>query len=70
MILDQYKKKKHYLFLKTQMEKQLKLRLILSLKATKMTGKGLVKETKDGKLQIRKNQENLRSLYILNILLS
>ena len=57
-------KKKHYLFLKTQMEKQLKLRLILSLKGTKMTGKGQAKEIKDGKRQIRKNQGNLRNLYI------
>ena len=57
-------KKKHYLFLKMLMVKQLKLHLIQSLKGTKMTGKGLVKEIKDGKLQIRKNQGNLRGLYI------
>ena len=57
-------KKKHYLFLKTQMAKQLKLHSILSLKGTRMTGKGLVKEIKDGKRQTRKDQENLRRLYI------
>ncbi len=57
-------KKKHYLFLKTQMVKQFKLHLIISLKGTRMTGKGMVKKTKDGKLQIGKNQEILRSLCI------
>ena len=58
------------LFLKIQMVKQLKLHLIQNLKDTKMIGKELVKEIRDGKQQIRKNQENLRSLFILNILLS
>ena len=57
-------KKKHYLFLKIQMVKQLKLRLIQNLKDTKMTGKEPVKEIRDGKQQIKKNQENLRNLYI------
>ena len=64
MILDRYQKKRHYLFLKMQMGKQLKLHSIQSLKGTKMTGKGQVKEIKDGKRQIRKNQGNLRNLYI------
>ena len=57
-------KKKHYLFLKIQMVKQLKLHLIQSLKGTKMTGKGLVKEIKDGKQPTKKNQGNLKGLYI------
>ena len=48
MIQDQYLKKKHYLFLKDSDGKAIKKHLIQNLKDTKMTGKELVKEIRDG----------------------